>query len=115
MKGISWTFILNTKNRDKAAKIVSEIESVLTNSTPLSSEIYWKDSTKFKIELCQPMSDLNFPEILITTLNQIRVFSNSWTMDLPPTFNAGSYNIAGVTKSGISIAGIDWISFSLDD
>lgn len=115
MKGISWTFILNTKSKDKAAKIVSEIESVLTNSTLLSSEIYWKDSTKFKIELCQPMSDLNFPEILITTLSQVRIFSNSWAMELPMAFNSDSYNLAGVTKSGISIVGIDWISFSLDD
>ena len=105
---VHWRFILDTNNISKSKKIESKIIDQLhgMQSQVVIREKYWKDETKYLLEV---QSDFIEDNVLESLFYIIARFSSSWHMNI----SQGRMEDISGTCDAPSFLGLSWVSFSL--
>lgn len=115
MKEIYWRIILETSSREKAEEILDRILQGIGKANIVSLQPYWKNTEQCEIELVQPLEFNDLGELVLLVFQKINFFAPNWFIEIPQTFTVEDIELAGVLEKGISLSGISWMSFMIQD
>jgi hypothetical protein len=115
-KEIFWSVYVNTRKKEFAEKMFGDILNVIGNNCKLVKiEKYWKDDDLYLIEILQEIKVGNAESFILFFLETLSLISNKWIFNLPHSFNREDCDMSGLTKEGIKLRGLYWISFDIND
>jgi hypothetical protein len=111
---IFWRLILNTKDAKKADQIKNKfLTSIDSPCKTITFEVYWKDPTKYLLEVSEHFVQVDPTTIMDTVAKKICRISNIWNLNI---IYAGDLlsDLSGTCSESIKVVGVDWITFTLE-
>jgi hypothetical protein len=97
---IHWTFILNSTKEKVVTKMTKRLTSKLNvNRVVISkSEIYWKDKTKYALEIEQNIEELmTLEQTVFKLIETINLISSNWNITIVG-FTKDHFHISAVSN-----------------
>ena len=115
MRYIYWKVFLNTNKLNKAQKFSLAIAEVLSNSTFISCENYWKDKSLHCLKVKQKLKQKKPESIVVEILTNISLVSGSWDMDLPLKIDQSIMDFSGITTMNFRFEFVKLASFEISE